>query len=971
MTFCGKPDSPKHFLLYFTAFNILGFLGNYFSLPLFFGVDFIFGSIITVIAIQAWGKKWGAITALIVSSYTYFLWGHPFAIIIFAAEAIFMGELHSRKYNLVIADALYWLIIGTPLIYIFYKLVLGMDWTATILIMLKQSANGIFNTLIASLLVIHYTPIKRLLGSGSYRDISLQHILFNTVILLVMLPTLFFVIYEGKSAFNKINEEIDNILANTSYQVSEAIRLWFTQQFIPIDQLAKDLSSNNKPPEQIQQQLKLIQQSFPSYRNIYVADREATTVAFYPGVNEKDESTIGLNFSDRLYYKKLKEEMKPYISDVFTGRGGVYTPTAIVAVPIIRNGQFDGYVLGTFDLEVIKKLIDLTVYHDNLKVALIDRNNRVLASTSSEFKVMDEYSRIDNIERAKKRLYIGPQGEMLPEMIKWKNPSYVQITLLNDMLPWRLIVEAPLEYCQKSLYNIYIKILSSALASILLGIIIAFHISRRITAPLGELAKATNTLPYQVTHDSKITAKPGIPSDIKEIRTLTSNFQLMENNLRKAFRDLKLKQKTLEYLAYRDRLTGLPNRAFIKKYFGKVISGSRNIREKYIMLIDIDGFKKINEGFGPDIGDALLKDFALRINRLCAEKGLVARQGEDEFIAVINNVKSKRDLEQFISKIIQEMTEPFNIHGIELNITVSIGISVFPHDGRDFKTLVKYADVALYSAKKEGKNNCRFFNIDMLEPILKNLQIEKGLRKALENKEFLLHYQPQVETETGKIAGIEALIRWNHPQFGIVSPEVFITVAEETGLIIALGEWVIRSVCEQISSWKNRGFNIFPVSVNISVLQFLHGNVGDYIIKTLHEFNIDPKYLKVEITESLGINNMQTIVKELAKLNKHGVNVILDDFGKGYSSLTYLQKLPINSIKIDKSFIDNINDKYNKSIIKIIIDVAHSLELKVVAEGVEKEEQLNFLKMYKCDEIQGYLISKPLPANKFEEKFLC
>lgn len=426
----------------------------------------------------------------------------------------------------------------------------------------------------------------------------------------------------------------------------------------------------------------------------------------------------------------------------------------------------------------------------------------------------------------------------------------------------------------------------------------------------------------------------------------------------------KKAEKTIKYMAYYDVLTGLPNRNMVRKHLNNALK--KGGQELAVLFLDLDRFKIINDTKGHRVGDLLLKVVAVRLKNAVGNTGLVSRQGGDEFIILLKGL-NKESVVQVAERILNEFSEGIVVENQEFYVTPSIGISMAPEDGKDEETLIKHADTAMYLAKERGKNNYQFYTNQLHGLSSRKMELENGLRKALEQNQLMLHYQPQVSLETGKIIGVEALVRWQHPENGIISPAEFIPLAEETGLIVPLGKWVLENAAAQNKSWQRNGLSQFPISVNISVRQLQEDRFIDTVKEILEETELEPRYLDLEITESVMQNSEKTatILNELKEL---GVTLAIDDFGTGYSSLSLLKHLPIDKIKIDKSFVDDIIHHSNQgAMVKTIIDMGHNLQFHVVAEGVEELEQVEFLMRNGCRVGQGYYFSRPLAAEAIEE----
>lgn len=443
------------------------------------------------------------------------------------------------------------------------------------------------------------------------------------------------------------------------------------------------------------------------------------------------------------------------------------------------------------------------------------------------------------------------------------------------------------------------------------------------------------------------------------------------------FRDIsdkKIAEDTIKYHKYYDNLTELPNRKLFHEYLNNALENAyRNNSKLAVLIIDLDYFKNINDTLGHDIGDILLQQISKRLIKVLDENDVLARMGGDEFTVLIPQIKSSDQAYKLAHSILEEIGRIFFINEHELYITASIGIAFYPEDGSESSVIMKHADSALYSAKESGRNTYRGYVVEDDVKIMERFSLTKDLRHAIERNELSVYYQPKVKSGNDEVIGMEALVRWHHPERGVINPGIFIPIAEETGLIRKLDEWVLRTACSQFKSLNDSSSKPMRLSVNLSAYQFRHHNLVDTISQVLKETSFNPSLLELEITETTAMENIDFTIKTLKKLNRMGVSISIDDFGTGYSSLNYLRYFPIHLLKIDRSFISDItSDQNTYVIVKSVIDVAHSLKLKVTAEGVETAEQLSILKQLCCDEIQGYLISKPLPLHeiKLESMFI-
>ena len=429
----------------------------------------------------------------------------------------------------------------------------------------------------------------------------------------------------------------------------------------------------------------------------------------------------------------------------------------------------------------------------------------------------------------------------------------------------------------------------------------------------------------------------------------------------------KRAEERIRYLAHYDDLTGLPNRVLFAQLLEQALGEAKFAKKEVaVLFIDLDRFKLINDTLSHASGDAVLCQVAKRLVGALARRDTVARFGGDEFVVLMRDCGMPNDVNATAQGLLSALSAPFVLDHQEYHLTASIGISTFPGDGQDAQTVLKNADSAMNRAKEQGKNNYQFYSSQMNVRSFERLVLERFLRHALEQDEFQLHYQPKIDLTTGRATGMEALLRWIHPGMGMIPPAKFIPLAEETGLIVPIGEWVLREACAQARRWQTQGLPPLRVAVNLSARQFAHDGLHAAIVGALEESSLSPSRLELEITESMTMENPEHATQWLQKIKALGITVAIDDFGTGYSSLGYLKRFPIDSVKIDRSFIKDIpGDTDDEAITQAIIAMGHSLRLKVIAEGVESAEHAEFLTRHGCDEAQGYYFGKPVPADEF------
>lgn len=429
----------------------------------------------------------------------------------------------------------------------------------------------------------------------------------------------------------------------------------------------------------------------------------------------------------------------------------------------------------------------------------------------------------------------------------------------------------------------------------------------------------------------------------------------------------KKAERVIDYLAHHDALTGLPNRLLARDRAQQMIAAAQRDGHKVALLfMDLDNFKSINDSLGHASGDVLLEVISHRLRESIRGTDTVSRFGGDEFLVVLSHITASDAVVAVCSKVLEDITKPVRIDGHELSTSCSIGVTVYPDDGNDFDTLLRKADSAMYYAKDAKGNTYRFFDSKMNADVMEQIELRNGLRVALERHEFVLHYQPQIDLSSGAVIGAEALIRWQHPEFGLLPPGKFITLAEDSGLIVPIGEWALREACRQAMAWREQGLPDLVMAVNLSAIQFRRGNLEETVISALKDSGLDPQFLELELTESILIGDTENVLQTVQRLKTLGIKLSLDDFGTGYSSLSYLKRFAVDKVKIDQSFIRDMDkNPSDAAIVRAIIQMSKSLGLRTIAEGIEEEHLVKYLQIYHCDEAQGYYYSRPIPSEDF------
>jgi diguanylate cyclase (GGDEF)-like protein/PAS domain S-box-containing protein len=455
----------------------------------------------------------------------------------------------------------------------------------------------------------------------------------------------------------------------------------------------------------------------------------------------------------------------------------------------------------------------------------------------------------------------------------------------------------------------------------------------------------------------------------KRVDERTRELLIINESLKAEIKERERIQEKVKFYAYHDHLTGLPNKLLLRERLDQaILQAARTEKILAVLFLDIDTLKTVNDTMGYSMGDELLKSVAERLLRALRKSDTVARIGGDEFVVMIQNLSDVNAVTKVADKIISQFNEPFCLNGQNCYCTASVGIALYPTDGEDMEMLIKNADIAMYRAKETGRNRYKFCSSSMKSKAMETVRLTNNLYRALDNNELVVYYQPQINSSSGKIIGVETLLRWKHPELGLILPELFIPIAEKTGLIMPIGKWVLRTVCKQCKKWQNAGLPGIRMAVNLSMHQVQNPGIVECITSIIAETGLDPKYLELEITESAAMKETRNIVKTLHSFKALGVTISIDDFGTEFSSLNYLKQLPVDRIKIAMPFVQGIcESSKDEAIVKGIITLASNLDMKVIAEGVETGQQLAFLSQHRCEEVQGYYYYKPMTANEFEE----
>lgn len=664
-----------------------------------------------------------------------------------------------------------------------------------------------------------------------------------------------------------------------------------------------------------------------------------------------------------LYSQRIAQTTVSTVMQEWKATGGPY------ATPLDQN-----------QTRQLQYIIDRYTSMDKNSFSFTDHNHMVIASSQHELisKRLNPWEDKPLIQINDVLYLSAPDRVYNPiQLYTWHKEHFLYKSDLSDG-SGQFLVSIPISNYQNYLFNKYVTHVIFLIGFAMVAACIALFINRSFARSLQRLAVSTTNFPLKLVQNNILDLPK---SSVAEIHSLITNFKHMANNLLHLFHEsqsnnerlqsqselLRQSEERLHQLAYYDMLTGLPNRLQFTRHFQELItisSGKESLIA--ILFVDINRFKQINDTLGHSSGDSLLQLAADRFQDLTSKTCSVFRLGGDEFVFVAQYAEED-ELERYAQSIRDSFIEPYILDGAPIFLTVSVGISVYPRDGADKETIIRNADIAMYNAKEQGDGCYRFFHPTLMSVITEKMRLENGMYKALQENQFSLYYQPKVCATNGELCGIEALIRWKHPELGLVPPDKFIPLAEQSGFILEIDSWVFHEACRQNKAWQDAGLKKIPVSVNISARHFYQGNLKETIEKGLRETGLEPQYVSLEITEGVFMRNMDLVIETILYLRKLGIQISLDDFGTGYSSLNQLQRLPITDVKLDRSFIQGItSDDKKSSIVKAIIELVHSMNMKVIAEGVETAEESQFCKDMKCDELQGYLFSRPLPAEQLE-----
>jgi diguanylate cyclase (GGDEF)-like protein/PAS domain S-box-containing protein len=901
------------------VFVIIAMAGNILPAALFPEQHLMFGSIAVLLVVYFYGLGWGVGTALLASLHTIAIWHQPFYGIILMSEALVVALLLRRGINLFAAAAYFWLVISMPLYGLFYYLLMKMSLEAAGLLLLKQAANGLFNAAMAVIL-LHFLP---LLSRGHKDHPTLWDSWLNIILLAFVIPPVLIMIFNSRPVLQ---------LLSPSYETQLLAQSQTMEIKLPL-QLALDL------PASIHQ-ASLYNQYLKSLALMMVPALLALLVAWV--------------FSRRLT--------------------GPLTQLAAVTRNL-ANKRFDGQEI-SWPQKAGREVSELIANFQGLWQALDQEEGHLqqlleeISNTEQEAQQAIEDAQAQNrwerFSTGRKLRNEQDQSQQLKELFRELETAEAKYRFLveKSMVGVYILREERLIYVNPR----FAEILGYPDEKDLQGVNIKDLVIKEDwllvrSNLLKQLRNEAKYLKYQYQARCR-------DDSVRHVEVLDGistydGHQVIIGTLLDITERVEA-ENTIKHMAFHDPLTGLPNRLLFQDRIQQAFSfAERHQGMVGLLFIDLDHFKAVNDSLGHMVGDQLLKEVTGRLEKVLRTCDTISRFGGDEFNVLITEVDNESDVQSVAHKILRSMDVPFILGVQEIFVTCSIGISIYPKDCEDAECLLKNADTALYRAKDLGRNNFQTYDLAMGSRVMERMAMESSLRHVLERHELRVFYQPQVDLTTGRIIGVEALVRWNHPDGKIVPPLSFIPLAEELGLIIPIGEWILRTACLQAKGWQDEALTPIRMGINVSASQFAMPNFIALVASIIDEVGIDSKWINLEITESMLVNDAVEANFKFNELHDVGLTIAIDDFGTGYSSLGYLKDFPIDQLKLDRSFIRNLpHNKNDAKMAKNIMKMAHDLKMAVIAEGVENQEQYDFLRDLGCDEIQGYLISKPVPAEE-------
>lgn len=781
------------------------------------------------------------------------------------------------------------------------------------------------------------------MGKANFKSIMTK-IIFMVIVISIAEAAAFIYMSENL-AEHTIENIIDQDSRKNAQLYSEFIGEFFMDRMHEIEIYANSPILKTMDWDQIGPYLK---QEYAKYTDIYdnfaIADRDGN---YRNSLTDK----IG-SLKDREHFKAVMAGKTVVSNSIISRTTG--NQIVVVATPVKNEkGEVIGMMSGSINLIKLSKIIETLKYnYPGSYSYIVDKNGLTLAHPNYKYIMRENITQkskviTEQVSKLAAQILSIESGSVKYSLNGVESMNYFHEIPNTD--GWKLVIKMPLSYMHNPIIYLRKKMLLIGLLSFLIAVALGYLIAISISKPIVKLKEV-----FARAEGGDLTARCEI-SAADEVGETAGSFNRMMD--------------TISRLTFYDPLTNLPNRLmFNSRLKWEIIKADREYGKVAVIIFDIDKFENINNTLGHEAGDRLLKCVADKISGHLKENAFVSRIGDDKFAIMLSGIDSENDAIYTAEELLNLIKQPWSVDKNRFYITAGIGIAFYPKDATDSDNLFRNAYSAMQKAKKTSRDIYELYDKSMNAQLIDQLNLDSSMHYALENGEFSVYYQPQVDAKTREIIGCEALLRWNHPEMGIVPPAKFIPIAETNGLIIPIGEWVLRTACRQGKLWQKQGYKPIHVSINISALQLIQGNFIDIVSDILTETGLAPEYLELEITESVAAKNSEYIAPILKSLRDMGVRIALDDFGIGYSSLNYLKNFPVNNLKIDRNFVQDIDSNpVNASIVSAILTIGHNLMLDVTAEGIETEVQYEILKNGNCDLIQGYLFSEPVPKDEFEK----
>ncbi len=882
----------------------------------------------------------------------------PLLALLQVAEAWGSCLLYRRFGSLIFAVAIYWLTAGLLLDVAIVGGLIGLSVDAIALFFVQQLFSGLLNALLAEGLLRVPGVAPLLPARDEVEPASLQHYVFSRVVFVATLPALILALLFTRTAYDSQLARTEAHTAATAQEVRAALRTALAIRTSGLQRLARQVemdwaSGRVEPPAR----LLALQPAPLGFDDVGFVDLRGRVLARTPGGRRIRETAPDNDLLTRAWFREALDHGRSVSSPlVLSSSGGQREATIVMAEPLLSpEGASRGALVASFDPRSLAATLTVPERHRSERTALLDSGHVVMASLEPDLET-----------GASLRGYLPPPDSLgeATRRLAWNPPASSGVdgrlgldtrrAAYERLRPWGMgvLADRSARDTRRDLVPVAGRILALFAGMLLLLYAVVARFARRVSGPLLAIDDASRAI-AQGRFPEQAALVRLFESPIAEIRSVAYRFLTMR-----------------DALAYRDPLTGLPNRALFLDRLAQAVAQARRDRERLAVLrLGLDRFRLVLDTLGHAAGDAVLVAVAARLREPVREADTVARLSADEFVVLVRQVHEEGDAARVARKLLDAVRAPLILEQREIVVTASVGLAVYPGDAEHDEALLQNADVAMHRAKAAGGDTYRLYTPAMNDRALEQLALESALRRAVGQGEFEVHYQPIVDLAEGRLFGVEALVRWRHPERGLLAPAHFISLAEDSGLIVPIGSFVLREAATRVKAWRDEGHGPLRLEVNLSARQFQKPDLVDEVARCLEETGLPPEALELEITESTAMHDVDASVATLSALRERGVRTSLDDFGTRYSSLSYLKRLPVDTVKLDQSFVRDVtSDRRDAAIATAILTLAKSLDLSVIAEGVETREQLDFLRAKGCDTMQGFFFSRPLAAADLESR---